>query len=62
MKVMYSLSNLMIFCLIQVRKIQTVSWIQAVLCMKVNRVKKCQIFCNLLFLTAWSIQDLHFSV
>jgi len=36
----YSLRNLMSFRLIQMRKIQTVSQIQAVLCMKVNPMKK----------------------
>jgi len=56
--VTYSLRNLMIFDLKQVRKIR----IQVVLCMKVNRVKKCQIFRKLLYLTPWRVQDLHFSV
>jgi hypothetical protein len=55
-----SSENLMIFGLKQVRKIQTVSQIEAVLCLKVNCMKKCQIFCNLLYLTVWRIQDLHF--
>jgi len=39
----YSLRNVMSFRLIQMRKIQTVSQIQAVLCVKVNPMKKCQI-------------------
>ena len=39
----YSLRNVMSFCLIQMRKIQTVSQIRTVLCMKVNPMKKCQI-------------------
>jgi len=52
----------MIFDLIQVRKIQTEIRIQAVLFMKVNRMKKCQIFLNILYLTVWRVQDLHFSV
>ena len=43
-------------------EIQTEIRIQAVLCMKVNHVKWCQMFRNLLYLTAWRIQDLHFSV
>ena len=30
--------------------------------LKVNRLKKCQIFRNVLCLTAWRVQDLHFSV
>ena len=30
--------------------------------MKVYRTKKCQIFCTLLYLTAWRVQSLHFSV
>jgi hypothetical protein len=38
------------------------SRIQAVFCMKLNHMKKCQIFRNLLYLTAWRVQDLHFSV
>ena len=59
---MYSLKNLMTFVLIQVRKIQIEIWIQAVLCMKVNCMKKCQIFRNLLYLMVWRVQDLHFSV
>jgi len=50
------------FGLIQGRKIQTEIQIQAVLCMKVYRMKKCQIFRNLLYPTAWRVQDLHFSV
>ena len=50
------------FGLRQVKKIQTEIQIQAVLCVKVNRVKKCQIFCKLLYLMAWCVQDLHFSV
>ena len=48
----------MIFGLIQVRKIQKEIRIQAVLSMKV----KCQIFCSLLYLMVWRIQDLHFFV
>jgi len=52
----------MIFGLIQVRKIKSVSQIQTVLCMKVNHITKCQIFRNLLYLMAWHVQDLHFSV
>jgi len=47
------------FYLIQGRKIQTVSRIQA---MKVNRMKNCHIFRIPLYLTAWRIQDLHLSV
>ena len=37
-KVTYSLKNLMIFHLIQVRKILTVSWIRTVSCIKVNHM------------------------
>ena len=32
------------------------------ICMKVNCMKKCQIFRNVLYLTAWRVQDLHFSM
>jgi hypothetical protein len=39
----YSLRNMMSFRLIQMRKIQTVSQIRAVWCMKVNPMKKCRI-------------------
>jgi len=42
----HSLGNVMIFCLIQVRKIQTECRIQAVLYMKVNCMKRCYIFCK----------------
>jgi len=45
-----------------VRKIQTEIRIQTVLCMKVNHMKKCQIFRNLLYLTVWRVQGLYFSV
>ena len=61
-KVAYSLRNLMIFSFIKVRKIQTEIRIQAILCMNVNSMKKCQIFRNLLYLTVWRVRDLHFSV
>jgi len=44
----------MIFGLIQVGKIQREIRIQVVLCMKVNHMK-CQIFRNLLYLTAWRV-------
>jgi hypothetical protein len=44
MKVTYCVRNLTSFHLIQAKKIQRVSRIQAVLCMKVNRMKKCLIF------------------
>jgi hypothetical protein len=50
------------FGLIQVNKIQTPSWIQAVLCMKVNRMQTCQISRSLLYLMAWHVKDLHLLV
>jgi hypothetical protein len=62
----------MILGLIQVRKIQTVSRVPAVFFMKVNStgsvVRESEQyelgsdFCNLLYLIAWGVQDLHFSV
>ena len=38
----------------------SVKQIQVVLHMKVNRMKKCQIFRHLLYPTAWRVQGLHF--
>jgi hypothetical protein len=50
------------FGLIQVKKIQTRSWIQAVLRMKVDRMQTCQISRSPLYLMAWHVQDLHLLV